>query len=141
MKKLWNQMFILIRSHFLGWKLTFLSDPSPIMAFSCQPIRKPIIWLKLFDLSKLSNWFFVVVTWIFQNWYMDLSKLLHGLFKIDTWIWIGCYMDLLKNMDLSKLFHFSCPLPNKTKLTIALWNKSNGSYDIKDFRTLSLIMC
>ena len=62
----------------------FLSNPSPIISLSCQSVRHSLafglywILLKLFDLSKLWDGFFWIVTWICQNWCMDFYMLLHG---------------------------------------------------------------
>ena len=77
----------------------FLSEPSPLIAFSCHWVTECScwIWLKL-DLLKL----LLIVRWICQNWYMDFSKLLHGFVKNCKWIYQNW------QMNVSKLLHGFC---------------------------------
>ena len=72
----------------------FLTNPNSIIAIPCDWVSRLV--------EFCSNCLYC------QSCYMDFSNLFNGFVKINTWISLSCYMDLLKNMDLSKLFYFSC---------------------------------
>ena len=54
----------------------------------------------------------------FLSSYMDLSKLINGFIWVIIWICKRGYIDLFKLLLGFVLLCISCPLPNKTKLTL-----------------------
>ena len=60
----------------------------------------------------------------FPGW-VDLSKMLHDFFEVVTRFFWSCYL------ILSKLFHVSCPLPNKTKLNLTKISKLVEAFALK----------